>query len=109
MASLMHNFQAASPHKKEHTDTQNNGWAFVFACTLRCVHRDSGEAINECSVIATSCILVNTVGCESDGVCISLSPPAFLCSSALVPCELVILSDGWSVRQKSKYEKETGQ
>lgn len=108
MASLMHNFQAA-PHKEEHIDTQNNGWVFVFACTLRCVHRDSREAINECSVMATICILVNTVGCESDGVYVSLLPPAFLCSSALVPCEPVIWSNGWSVRQESKYEKETGQ
>lgn len=72
MASLMHNFQAASLRKEGHTDTQNNGWVFVFARTLRCVHRDSGEAINECSVMATSCILVNTVWCESNGVYVSL-------------------------------------
>lgn len=104
----MHNFQVASPHKEEQTDTQHNGWVFVFARTLWCMHRDSREAINECSVMAMS-FIKNTVGCKSDGVCVSLLPPAFLCSSALVPCEPVIWSDGWSVRQESKYEKEIGQ
>lgn len=54
-------------------------------------------------------VFLSTLGCESDRVCVSLLPPAFLCSSALVPCEPVIRSNGWSVRQESKYEKETGQ
>ena len=70
-AALLRNVQAAvAMQAGTHTEQCTEQCVCVCLATLWCMHRDGGEAINEYSVLATSCFPVNIAVSVHECVCV---------------------------------------
>lgn len=85
---LLHNLHAAvAMQAGTHTEqcTEQCLCVCVFVSTLWCMYRDRGEAINECSVLATSCFPVNMAVSVHECVWQTILPNCFS-SQEIVEC-----------------------